>query len=62
MNTIDRKGLEYNFLIDKPVEDSKELKFGHYELGETLIDIIRKCKTPFTIGLFGRWGSGMFCL
>ncbi|MCK5305904.1 MAG: hypothetical protein KAJ66_02115 [Candidatus Omnitrophica bacterium] len=58
MNKIDKKEIEYNFLIDKPVEDGEELKFGHYELGETLVDIVRKCKTPFTIGLFGRWGSG----
>jgi hypothetical protein len=52
---------KYNFLIDKPLETSEDVnksKFGHEEIAETLANIVAKCPTPFTIGLFGRWGSG----
>jgi len=55
------KEFKYKFLIDKPLEtleDINKSKFGHEEIAETLSDIVIKCPTPFTIGLFGRWGSG----
>ena len=55
------KEFKYKFLIDKPLETSEDVgksKFGHRELAETLANIVIKCPTPFTVGLFGRWGSG----
>jgi len=55
------KKFKYKFLVDKPLETSTDIsksKFGHEEIAETLANIVIKCPTPFTIGLFGRWGSG----
>jgi hypothetical protein len=58
MTTKSKEALEYNFLVDEPVKDNQLLQFGHFELGKTLVNIVRKCETPFTLGLFGKWGSG----
>lgn len=52
---------DFKFLRDKPLETSKELsdsKFGHDEISITLSKIVAKCPTPFTIGLFAKWGAG----
>ncbi len=46
----------FNFLADD--EACKNLLFGHKEIAGTLSRIIRNCPTPFTIGLFGKWGTG----
>lgn len=53
------KNIDYCFLEDRPIQNENELLFfGHDELGKTLIDIVSNCRTPFTIGLFGKWGVG----
>ncbi|PIR56850.1 MAG: hypothetical protein COU72_04075 [Parcubacteria group bacterium CG10_big_fil_rev_8_21_14_0_10_41_35] len=52
---------EFNFLKEKPLETIEEIsnsKFGHEEIATTLEKITEKCPTPFTIGLFAKWGSG----
>jgi len=52
---------KFKFLEDRPAQTDKELEelgFGHREIGETLINIVEKSPAPFTIGLFGKWGSG----
>jgi ATPase subunit of ABC transporter with duplicated ATPase domains len=33
-----------------------QLGFAHYR--DVLVDIVRECDTPMTIGIFGEWGSG----
>ena len=46
---------------DQPLKTEKDFesaKFGHKEISETLTSLIISCPTPFTIGLFGRWGVG----
>lgn len=48
---------KYKFLEEKPLVD-KELKFGHKEIALSLENMIINCHTPFTIGLYGKWGSG----
>lgn len=51
----------FNLLSDQPLKsetDFESAKFGHKEIAETLTSLISNCPTPFTIGLFGRWGSG----
>ncbi len=56
-----KKKIEFEFLKDKPLETIEEIKrskFGHKEIAQTLTTIVTNCPTPFTIGLFGRWGSG----
>jgi energy-coupling factor transporter ATP-binding protein EcfA2 len=40
--------------IEKPDEDS----FGYRNYATTLADRIEQAETPFTIGIYGRWGSG----
>lgn len=52
---------KFNFLLDQPLEADVELsdvKFGHEEIAKALENTIIHCPTPFTIGLFGDWGSG----
>lgn len=46
----------FNYLSEKP--ERKNLLFGHKKILEALVDIVGNCPAPFTIGLFGRWGSG----
>ena len=53
--------ITYHFLRDKPLSYEKEFqscRFGHGQIAQTLVDIVIRCDTPFTIGLFGKWGSG----
>jgi hypothetical protein len=52
---------DFNFLEERPLKKSEEFfnaKFGHEEISSALCKTIAKCPTPFTIGLFGRWGAG----
>ncbi len=52
---------KFNLLPDQPLKSEaafESAKFGHKEIAETLTSIIVNCPTPFTIGLFGRWGAG----
>lgn len=53
--------LDFQFLEERPLENSEEFsnsKFGHEEISSALCKIISSCPTPFTVGLFGRWGAG----
>ena len=55
------KEFNFVFLTDQPLTTKSELddpKFGHREIAKALVKSIEKCPTPFTIGLFGKWGSG----
>lgn len=47
---------KFKFLSEKPERD--KLEFGHGQILKALKDIVATCPTPFTIGLFGKWGSG----
>ncbi|MDH3889941.1 MAG: KAP family NTPase [candidate division Zixibacteria bacterium] len=49
------------FLRETPLQsedDFKRVRFGHKDIANTLTSIVSICETPFTIGLFGKWGSG----
>ncbi len=48
------------FLSDKPLTaDYKQNdRFGHSGIAENLKQIVLTCPVPFTIGLFGKWGTG----
>ncbi|MET0461628.1 MAG: P-loop NTPase fold protein [Chitinophagaceae bacterium] len=50
----------YNLLPEQPLtsDQKMELGFGHDSIVRTLADIIQHCVSPFTIGLFGKWGTG----
>lgn len=51
---------EIEFLSDQPldVDKEQEMRFGHPSLVENLKNIVLICPTPYTIGLFGKWGTG----
>ena len=49
---------KYSFLKDEPVSAAEEIKFGHSDIAESLVQIITNCCTPFTLALMGSWGSG----
>jgi len=48
------------FLADTPLEYDKELSlvFGHGSISDNLAKIVLSCPRPFTIALFGKWGTG----
>jgi len=48
------------FFSDQPIAADKEqdIRFGHLDIVDNLKKIILNCPSPFTIGLFGKWGSG----
>ena len=51
--------LQWKFLKDDPIETDEKDRFKiHSAYAKTLFDIIGRCETPFSIGLFGSWGSG----
>lgn len=51
---------DIHFLSDQPIETNEigQTKFGHEGIAETIKNIIISCPTRFTIGLFGKWGTG----
>jgi len=51
---------EMRFLSDRPLDadHEREMRFGHPNIVENLKNMVSKCPTPFTIGLFGKWGTG----
>jgi|GEM_PF-6361995 len=50
----------FNLIPDEPLDADKksEIKFGHELISKTLKQIINRANTPFSIGLYGGWGSG----
>ena len=46
------------FIPDKEINLYKDDLLGTRTYVETLVDIVKTCDTPFTIGLLGGWGSG----
>lgn len=57
---LEVKDIEFKFIPDSPIPADKkdELYFGYKQIAETLAKIAEKSPTPFTIGLFGKWGTG----
>jgi hypothetical protein len=51
---------KFKFLSDSPLtaETKQNDRFGHLGIAENLKQIVSTCPLPFTIGLFGRWGTG----
>lgn len=47
-------------MSDQPLAGDKEqeVHFGHIDIADALRKIVLTCPLPFTIGLFGKWGSG----
>lgn len=51
---------EIKFFSDQPldIDREQEVRFGHLGIVNNLKQIVLTCPVPFTIGLFGKWGSG----
>jgi len=52
---------EPQFLSDEPLslDVKRDIYFGHQDIANSLYEIIAKdCPKPFTVGLFGQWGTG----
>lgn len=51
---------QVTFLSDQPLgaDREREMRFGHPSIVENLRTLVLSCPTPFTIGLFGKWGTG----
>lgn len=58
MNKISSKKPKFKFLSDEAVIKIENDRLKHPSIAETLKDIIVNCPLPFTIGLFGKWGTG----
>ena len=43
---------------DLPIEGQAGDRLGFQHYCDVLVDIVRECDTPLTIGIFGEWGSG----
>ena len=54
------KSNKIHFLSDQPLkaDEISQTKFGHEGIAESVRNIILNCPTRFTIGLFGKWGTG----
>jgi hypothetical protein len=52
------KNIEPQFLDDKALTNTTSDELGHKSIAQTLHEIIKICPLPFTIGLFGNWGTG----
>lgn len=46
------------YLSDLAIEQIEEDEFKHAEIAEVIKQIVLECPMPFTIGLFGSWGTG----
>lgn len=56
----DAKVEKIKFFSDMPIAADREqdVRFGHLGIADNLREIILQCPLPFTVGLFGGWGSG----
>ena len=48
------------YLSDLAIEQIEEDEFKHAEIADVIKQIVLECPMPFTIGLFGSWGTGNF--
>ena len=49
---------EFVVLRDKPLTNGDCDSFGHGEIANSIIEVIRKAPRPFNIGVYGQWGVG----
>jgi len=48
----------FKILKDIPINEKKEDRFGFCDIAEVIVSIIEKLPPLFTIGIYGRWGTG----
>ncbi len=49
---------KFNILRDEPLTNKEIDRFSYSDIADKLTDIIQEVRAPFTIGLYGKWGSG----
>lgn len=52
------EALKPTYLSDLAIEQIEEDEFKHAEIADVIKQIVLECPMPFTIGLFGSWGTG----
>lgn len=58
MSANNSKQPKFKFLSDEAVQAIENDRLKHPSIAEALKDIVVRCPLPFTIGLFGKWGTG----
>ncbi len=55
-----RNRTDYQLLPDEPIpaDRKQDIKFGHTHIAQVVSELVEKANPPFTIGLFGKWGTG----
>jgi adenylylsulfate kinase-like enzyme len=52
------ESLRFNILKDEPLTNKDADRFGYSDIADKITYIIQNVKPSFTIGLYGKWGSG----
>src|SRR3989344_2309427 len=55
---MEKSKQDFTVLQDKPLENGESDIFGHGEIANSVIEVIRKAPRPFNIGIYGQWGVG----
>lgn len=58
MSTENSKKSNFKFLSDEAVREIENDRLKHPSIAEAIKTIVVNCPLPFTIGLFGKWGTG----
>tara|TARA_B100000745_G_C20154130_1_gene395546 strand:+ start:4558 stop:7359 length:2802 start_codon:yes stop_codon:yes gene_type:complete len=58
MSDEEERELGFNLLKDQPLSLEDDDRFGYVRIAKALQRLIVVAEPPFTIGLFGQWGSG----
>lgn len=58
MSTKQSEKPDFRFLPDEAIREIKNDRLKHPSIAEALKDIVVNCPLPFTVGLFGKWGTG----
>ncbi len=58
MGTKQSKKQDFSFLSDEAIREIKDDRLKHSSIAEALKNIILGCPLPFTVGIFGKWGTG----
>lgn len=58
MSTENSKKSNFKFLSDEAIRKIENDRLKHPSIAEAIKNIVLNCPLPFTIGLFGKWGTG----
>jgi len=58
ISTENSKKSNFKFLSDEAVREIENDRLKHPSIAEAIKIIVVNCPLPFTIGLFGKWGTG----